>query len=171
VRRFAVVRHAKARRESPRGDHGRELSERGRSQALALREWADDGTGPLVGIRGTVVVSDAARTLETFELGLAGTPVCQRAVVDPWLYNGLRDVTTDDVLRALSAADPGEGDLLFVGHSPTVAYLVEDLVADPDTAHAALRDGFPLCGVAVFSFKGSAPTAGGCVLESLAAPG
>jgi phosphohistidine phosphatase len=170
VRRFVVVRHAKAQRSSPRGDHGRELSERGRDQALGLREWADRNRGPLEGVRGTVVVSDAARTLETFELGLAGTPVCRRAVVDPWLYNGVRDVSTGDVLAAVAAADPGEGDLLFVGHNPTVAYLVADLVADARVADAALRDGFPLCGAAVLAFDGPSLAPGSCVLEVLEAP-
>src|SRR5271170_3446095 len=126
VRRLVVIRHAKARRESPRGDHGRELSTRGRAQAEALRGWVREGE-PLCGIRGTVVVSDAARTLQTFELALAGTPVCERAVVEPALYNGVRDVRTTDVLMALRAADPGYGDLLVVGHSLTVAYLVDDL--------------------------------------------
>jgi|SRR6516225_10885246 len=151
MRRLVIVRHAKAQRVSPRGDHGRELSTRGRAQATALRTWTEDG-GPIADIRGTVVVSDSARTLETFELGLAGSPVCERAVVDPSLYNGARDVSTDDVLVALHGADPGHGDLVLVGHNPTVVYLVADLADDPDAADRALAGGFPLCGVAVLSF-------------------
>jgi len=169
MRRLVVVRHAKAQRDSPRGDHGRELSERGRRQATALREFTE-GDGPLADVRGTVVVSDAARTLETFELGLAGTPVCVRAVVDPSLYNGHRDVRTADVLASLSAADPGEGDLVVVGHNPTVVYLVEDLVDDPDRADRALDDGFPLCGVAILAFAGDAPAPRSCELGFFGAP-
>jgi phosphohistidine phosphatase len=166
MRRLVVVRHAKAQRDSPRGDHGRELSEKGRAQATALRAWTADG-GPLAEVRGTVIVSDAARTLETFELALAGTPVCVRAVVDPSLYNGYRDVRTEDVLASLQAADPGEGDLIVVGHNPTVVYLVADLVDEPD---GALDEGFPLCAAAILSFEGDAPAPRRCELEFFEAP-
>jgi phosphohistidine phosphatase len=169
MRRLVVVRHAKAQRDSPRGDHGRELSDKGRAQAIALRAWTT-GDGPLADVRGTVVVSDAARTLETFELALAGTPVCVRAVVDPSLYNGHRDVRTEDVLASLAVADPGDGDLVLVGHNPTVVYLVADLVDDPDRADSALDQGFPLCGVAVLGFDGNAPAPRGCELGFFGAP-
>jgi phosphohistidine phosphatase len=169
MRRLVVVRHAKAQRVSPRGDHGRELSARGREQATALRTWTQPG-GPLGDVRGTVVVSDAARTLETFELALAGTPVCERALVDPSLYNGARDVSTDDVLEALGEADPGAGDLILVGHNPTVVYLVEDLADDRHRADRALDGGFPLCGIAVLSFGAKGPRVGACELAFFGAP-
>jgi phosphohistidine phosphatase len=169
MRRLVVVRHAKAQRASPRGDHGRELAPRGRAQATALRRWTEDG-GPLADVRGTVVVSDSARTLETFELALAGTPVCVRAVVDPALYNGVRDVDTAGVLRSLADADPGEGDLVLVGHNPTVVYLVADLADDPRAADRALQDGFPLCGAAVLAFEGAAPAPRRCELGFFGAP-
>jgi phosphohistidine phosphatase len=169
MRRLVVVRHAKAQRTSPRGDHGRELSDRGRAEAQALRAWTK-GDGPLADVRGIVVVSDAARTLETFELAIAGTDVCVRAVVDPSLYNGHRDVSTEDVLSSLAAADPGLGDLVVVGHNPTVAYLIEDLVDDEAVAVRTLEAGFPLCGIAVLRFDGPAPKARGCELSFFGAP-
>jgi phosphohistidine phosphatase len=169
VRRLVVVRHAKAERASPRGDHGRRLSSRGRAQSAALRAWTQSD-GPLGDVVGTVVVSDAARTLETFELGLAGTPVCVRGVVDPLLYNGVRDVDTDEVLDALAAADPGRGDLVLVGHSPTVAYLVEDLLDDLGHATEVLADGYPLCGVAIMTFDGDAPSRRAGTLSFFGAP-
>lgn len=168
MRRLVVVRHAKARRDSQRGDHGRELSSRGRAQAQVLRAWTD-ASGPLAGIRGTVVVSDAARTLETFELGLAGTPLCERAVVDPSLYNGLRHVSTADVLASLRAADPGVGDLVLVGHNPTVVEVTADLADDQERASDLLRHGFPLGGAAVLAFEG-APAERAGVLEVLLDP-
>ena len=169
MRRLVVVRHAKAQRTSARGDHGRELAPRGRAQATALRRWTEDG-GPLAEVRGTVVVSDSARTLETFELALAGTPVCVRAVVDPTLYNGVRDVDTAGALRSLAAADPGEGDLVVVGHNPTVVYLVADLADDPHAADRALGDGFPMCGVVILAFEGDAPAPRRCELGFFGAP-
>jgi phosphohistidine phosphatase len=168
VRRLVVVRHAKARGSSPRGDHGRELSTRGRAQASALRTWTEPGQ-PLGRLRGTAVVSDAARTLETFELGLAGSPVCARALVDPALYNGTRDVTTRDVLDTLVGADPGYGDLFVVCHNPTVSYLVADL-AGHGAADEALQDGFAMCAVAVLAFDTDTPLEGGCDLEFFGAP-
>jgi phosphohistidine phosphatase len=169
VRRLVVIRHAKARRSSPRGDHGRELSTRGRAQSAALRRWTEPGQ-PLAGLRGTAVVSDAARTLETFELALAGSPVCARAVVDPALYNGTRDVTTRDVLDALVGADPGYGDLFVVCHNPTVSYLVFDLTAPRDAADEALADGYPMCAVAILAFETEIPAEGSCTLEFFGAP-
>jgi phosphohistidine phosphatase len=169
VRRLVVVRHAKAQRDSPSGDHGRALSSRGRAQAEALRTWTV-GDGPLAAIRGTVVVSDAVRTIETFELALDATPCCERSVVDPSLYNGARHVSTDDVLTALRAADPGTGDLMVVAHNPTVVHLVHDLADDERAADEHLLDGFPLCGVAILAFDGTAPAHHGCVLVSLDAP-
>lgn len=170
MRRLVVIRHAEAKRTAERGDHGRRLSRRGRDQAAALRAWTADG--PLEAVRGTVVVSDASRTLETFELALAGTPCCERGVVDPSLYNGRRHVSTRDVLDALAAADPGRGDLLLVGHNPTVLDVVIDLCEDGGAAEAALaaQGGFPLCGVAILDVHGEAPAARGCALSFLGAP-
>lgn len=167
-RRLVVIRHAKARASSPRGDHGRELSSKGRAQATALRGWTETRE-PLGALRGTAVVSDAARTLETFELALAGSPVCTRAIVAPSLYNGIRGVSTRDVLDALSGADPGYGDLFVVCHNPTVSCLVADLIA-PTMAGAAHLDGYPMCGVAVLAFETDAPAESSCVLEFFGAP-
>jgi phosphohistidine phosphatase len=169
MRRLVVIRHAKAKRESARGDHGRELSQRGRLQAGVLRSWTDEG-GPLAHVRGTVIVSDAARTLETFELGLAGTPLCQRAVVDPHLYNGSRYVTTYDVLASIAAAGDLEGDVIVVGHNPTVLEVTEDLADDPERAASLLLDGFPLAGAAVLSFEGRSPRERTCEFERLLSP-
>jgi phosphohistidine phosphatase len=166
VRRLVIVRHAKAKSDSPRGDHGRELSQRGRLQSLVLRSWTEPG-GPLADIAGTVVVSDAARTLETFALGLAGTAVCRRAVVEPSLYNGFRHVSTTDVLEALGLAGDGDGDLVVVGHNPTVLDVTADLATDPEHAAHVLRDGFPLCAAAVLTFEGPSPRERGCELVAL----
>jgi phosphohistidine phosphatase len=169
MRRLVIIRHAKAKRDSARGDHGRELSERGRLQAGVLRSWTQHG-GPLAQVRGTVIVSDAARTLETFELGLAGTTLCERAVVDPRLYNGSRYVTTDDVLAAIVAAGEVAGDVIVVGHNPTVLEVTADFAEDPERAAALLLDGFPLAGAAVLAFEGPTPRERTCEFERLLSP-
>ncbi len=169
VRRLVIVRHARAKRDSERGDHGRELSNRGRLQAATLRSWTEQG-GPLADVRGTVLVSDAARTLETFELGLAGSPVCRRAIVEPSLYNGRHHVSTTDLLDVLATV-VDDGDLLVVGHNPTVLDATADLASDPERAMDLLRDGFPLGGAAVLAFDGPSPRERGCELVELLAPG
>lgn len=163
MRRLLVIRHAKAKRESPHGDHGRVLTHRGRAQAAMLRTWTEPG-GPLADVSGTAIVSDAARTLETFELGLAGTSVVRRAVVDPALYNGHRHVSTADVLASLRAADDGDGDLVFVGHNPTVIDVTFELAEDQDAAEVVLREGFPLGGAALLAVDGPFPRERGCRL-------
>jgi phosphohistidine phosphatase len=169
MRRLVIVRHAKAKRDSPKGDHGRRLNERGRLQAGVLRSWTHEG-GPLAHVRGTVIVSDAARTLETFELAFAGTPLCEREVVDPRLYNGRHYVTTGDLLASIAAAGTEEGDVIVVGHNPTVLEVTADLADDPDRAAALLLDGFPLAGAAVLAFEGRAPRERTCELEALLSP-
>jgi phosphohistidine phosphatase len=169
MRRLVVIRHAKAERESPNGDHGRELSKRGRAQAAALREWTEEDA-PLGDVRGTVIVSDARRTMETFELGLKDTPVCERVVVDPSLYNGIRHVSSEAVLESFMAHDPGTGDLIHVGHNPTVAYLVDDLMDPSSRARRPLDDGYPLCSVAILAFPGDRPSPGTCELMFFEAP-
>jgi phosphohistidine phosphatase SixA len=164
-----IVRHAKAKADSPRGDHGRELSRRGRLQAIVLRSWTEPG-GPLGDVRGTVVVSDAARTIETFELGLAGTPLCRRGVVDPSLYNGIRHVSTSDVLESLRLADDGDGDLVVVAHNPTVLDVTADLARDHVHVTQVLARGFGLCAAAVLGFDGPSPTERGCELVAFVDP-
>jgi phosphohistidine phosphatase len=169
VRRLVLIRHAKAKDTSPTGDRGRVLSGRGRAQAQALRAWTEP-TGPLSAIRAVVLVSYSSRTIETFELGLEGTPVCREAVLDARLYNGVRHVGTDELLESLAEVDPGSGDLVFVGHNPTMTVALFDLMEDPGAARHALAGGFPKCGVAILSFSEGPPRKGGCALEFFSAP-
>jgi phosphohistidine phosphatase len=169
VRRLVLVRHAKAKDTSPTGDRGRVLSGRGRAQAQALRGWTEP-SGPLGSVRAVVVVSYSSRTIETYEIGLEGTPVCQQVVFDARLYNGVRHVGTDELLESLREVDPGSGDLVFVGHNPTMTVALFDLMEDPAAARRALSDGFPKCGVAILSFGDGPPRKGGCALEFFGTP-
>ena len=65
---------------------------------------------------------------------------------------------------------PVTADLVHVGHIPTVAYLVSDLCEDPKAADRAMRDGYPLCGVAILEPTGATFARSGCRLTFFGAP-
>jgi phosphohistidine phosphatase len=149
VRYLTIVRHAKAEKGAPgQSDFARTLSDRGRRQCEQLRTWASDESelarfGPAVAL-----VSSSARTRETFELGLAGTPLVSDVVFSELIYNGRRDVSGEDLLVDIAAIDPVTTSLLVVGHNPTVLELVWALTKK---LPASLRDGFPTGGAFVLA--------------------
>jgi phosphohistidine phosphatase len=58
-------------------------------------------------------------------------------------------------VSAVEEQPPGTEALLIVGHNPMMEDLAHLLVAGGDeTALAALRSGFPTCGLAVLSLEG-----------------
>ena len=125
MRYLTIVRHAKAEKAvAEQRDKDRALNERGRRQCEQLRGWASDETelgrfGPT-----TALVSAAARTKETFTRAFEGTPFVAEHVESELIYNGLRDVSAEDVLIDLAAIDPVTTSLLVVGHNPTVLYVL-----------------------------------------------
>jgi phosphohistidine phosphatase len=149
VRYLTIVRHAKAEKQAPaQSDFDRTLSDRGKRQCEQLRTWANDvkqlgAFGPT-----TALVSSAARTRETFRLAFDGTPFVGESFFSDLIYNGLRDVTAEDVLIDLAAIDPVSTSLLVVGHSPTVLDLLWRLVSE---LPSELRDGYPLAGAYVLA--------------------
>jgi phosphohistidine phosphatase len=149
VRYLTIVRHAKAERgSSEHGDFDRKLNDKGRRQCEGLRKWASDKKeggqfGPT-----TALVSAAVRTRETFQRAFDGTPFVVERVFSELIYNGLRDVSAEDLLIDLAAVDPVTTSLLVVGHNPTVLELVWTLV---DELPASLREGYPLAGAYVLA--------------------
>ena len=96
------------------------------------------------------LVSAAARTKETFRRAFDGTAFAATHVESDLIYNGLHDVSAEDVLIDLAAIDPVTTSLLVVGHNPTVLELLARLVRDlprPVTrelpARGRLRGGLP----------------------------
>lgn len=120
-----MVRHAESvKAVAGQRDVDRGLSERGRAQCERLRAWAGDGAelgrfGP-----ATVLVSAAARTLETFERAFAGLPIVASMVTSERIYNGTREVSAEDLLIELAGVDPVSTSLMVVGHNPTVLDLM-----------------------------------------------
>ncbi len=156
VRYLTIVRHAKAVPISPGGrDIDRELAERGRDQCAALRLWASDSTS--LGSYGptTALVSSAARTRQTFTLAFEGTPFVAHHEFSSLIYNGVRDVSAEDVLIDLAAVDPVTTSLLVVAHNPTVLELVLGLAR---RAPKDFRDGrYPLAGAFVLALPDDRP--------------
>ncbi|MBU6234162.1 MAG: hypothetical protein KJS64_07945 [Acidobacteria bacterium] len=126
VRFLTVIRHCAAENTTP--DYDRTLSSLGREQAGQLRAWACDPDA--LGAFGptTCVVSAAARTRETYALGLAGTPFVRSLEFSELIYNGVRDVTAHDLVRVLHDIDPVSESLSVIAHNPSVMDLAFALV-------------------------------------------
>ncbi len=159
VRYLIVVRHATAEDPEPgRGDYERALTKKGRRQCARLRAWAEDPGalgrfGP-----ATAVVSTAARTRETFERGLAGTPLVAESFESAALYNGRRHVGVEDVVGELVAHDTADRSLLVVGHNPTVREVVDVLGVGVPLAREAW---FPKGGAVVLEIADDRPIGAG----------
>jgi phosphohistidine phosphatase len=156
VRYLTIVRHAKA---VPHGsvadDFERTLSDKGRAQAAQLRKWASDpkslgAYGPV-----TALVSASARTRETFALGFSGTAMIHAVETSQIIYNGLREVSAEDVLAELAAIDPVTESLMVVGHNPTVYEMVE-LLADGKVDGVG-KGRYPLGAAVVLTIKDDEP--------------
>ncbi len=156
MRFLTVVRHAKAVPAAPgETDVDRPLSSRGRAQCAPLRGWAEDPSS--LGAYGptTALVSAAARTRETFARAFDATSFVTHHEFSELIYNGVRDVSPDDVLIDLAAIDPVTTSLLVVGHNPTVLELV---LALADRAPKELRHGrYPLAGAYVLALPDDRP--------------
>jgi phosphohistidine phosphatase len=155
VRYLTIVRHTKS---SPAGpgetDFHRTLSGRGRRECKQLRAWASDPEalgryGPV-----TALVSSAARTRETFRRAFDGTGFATAFEFQSSIYNGVRDVSGEDLLDALVAMDPVSTSLMVVAHNPSVHELAELLAKDlPDS----LRRNYPLGGAYVLALPHAGP--------------
>ena len=155
VRYLAIVRHAKAERNSSDGsDFARELNSKGRRQCRQLRIWASDEHelgrfGPT-----TALVSSAARTRQTFRDAFEGTPFVASHQESTLIYNGLRHVSAEDVLIDLAGIDPVTTSLMVVGHNPTVLDLLVMLSAD---LPSELSLEYPLAGTYVLELHDDEP--------------
>lgn len=131
VRYLTIVRHAKTSPAGPgESDYVRTLNKRGRDECETLRAWALDPKklgqyGPT-----TALVSSAARTRETFRRAFDRTPFVTHVEFSDLIYNGVRDVSAEDVLIDLAAIDPVTTSLLVVAHNPTVLELMYTLTTE-----------------------------------------
>lgn len=116
-RKLIVMRHAKAG-ELPGGpDFERALRPRGLRDSAAAGSWlAERGFRP-----DAVICSSARRTRQTWQQ-LASTLGSKPAFsADQRLY----EADTDDLVEIIQQTAPDVGTLLYIGHNPAAARLVE----------------------------------------------
>ena len=137
-----LLRHAKARAHSPEGDFARELSKRGRNDAVRLGAYlAGRGIVPDV-----TISSPARRTRQTTELILGEMPQAPGALFDNALYNASADV----IMRAMTRGGGGARVLLVVGHNPGIGELAHALALSGGENLAELQSDYPTCALAIF---------------------
>jgi len=149
MKRLLLLRHAKA---SPDGkgsrDHARELTARGRANAAQMGAWLHtSGYEP-----DLVLCSDAARTVETWEIAAQELDAAPRVEFLEQLY-----LAPAKRIQAIIRAVADVETLLVVGHNPGMEDCAATLARNPagkDEAerHESLRQKFPTCALAVLEF-------------------
>jgi phosphohistidine phosphatase len=146
--RLMLLRHAKSEKAEPgMRDHERRLNARGRNDAPLIGAYlARHGLVP-----DRVVVSDAARTRETWERvagALTGRP---KVMFEERLYNA----GSEAILALVRETAPAARTLLMIGHNPGLHDVARLLIASGDVeARERLNEGLPTSGLAVIDFAG-----------------
>jgi phosphohistidine phosphatase len=161
---LVLIRHAKAVADAPT-DAERPLAGRGHRDAEAAGHWlAEREIAP-----DLAVVSPAVRAQETWDE--IATTVAAR---DRWTDKRIYDNSVDDLLAVVADVPDDMATLVLVGHNPSMhalAVTLDDGAGDPD-GQAAIRDGYPTCGIAVFDVAVGWPdlASGDATLRAFAAP-
>lgn len=137
-RRLVLIRHASAQGSHPRGDHERELVERGVADARALGKWLVGA-----GLRPELcLVSSAVRARQTLDALLEQVDGDVEVQQERRIYDG----GVDAVVGAVTELPDGAGTVWLVGHEPVMSTATWEL-ADRDAMPAGLREdlgsGFP----------------------------
>jgi phosphohistidine phosphatase len=144
-----LFRHAKAEEAYGRPDHERELTARGRRDAVAAGRWLHEHElGPEL-----VLCSTAIRTRQTWEAAVEGGACGETVEYDRALYSG----GPRGVLQAVQEWGGEAQVLAVVGHNPTLAELASELSdgGGSPQAHECLASGFPTSTMAVLRYAGS----------------
>ena len=129
MKTLTLLRHAKTERDSPDGDFGRSLTERGRRDAERMGQEIRE-----LGCEfDLVLASPARRVLET----LAGLGALA-PIFDQRIYNA----SSRQLLDIIRSADDAADKLLLVGHNPGIEELAAQLAANEteDFPTAALAE-------------------------------
>ena len=141
-----VMRHARAETFA-REDRLRELTDQGHEDATAAGRWIHDQ-----GLRiDAALVSPAVRAVQTWERFAEGAQ-CQEA--ETHFDDALYSAGPDTVLECLRTLPDEARAVVFVGHNPTAAMLVQ-MLADGSGDEALLASGFPPGAVAVLAHNGA----------------
>ncbi|MCC5992141.1 MAG: histidine phosphatase family protein [Rhodobacteraceae bacterium] len=143
--RLILTRHAKSAWDNPLdSDHQRPLNARGQHAAPLIGRWlAQKGYLP-----GEALVSDAARTRQTWAKLGAELPAPVPARFEPALYHAAPDV----MLRVLQGAKAEC--VIMIGHNPGIAAFADLLLAQRP-AHPGFGS-YPTCATLVAEFDGLA---------------
>lgn len=140
--RLILTRHAKSAWNDPTAtDHARVLNERGRRAAGVMGDWLlSRGDLPQ-----EVLCSDAARTVETWEIMAPKFTPAPKLVLKPALYHAPADVMLA-VLRGATAPV-----VMMIGHNPGISDFASRILsrapADSDFAR------YPTCATLVATFE------------------
>lgn len=146
VRRLVVMRHAQAEDLAP-SDRERALTQRGLRDAATAGRWlAERGFVP-----DHALVSAAVRTTQTFREMARSAGWETAPDLDPALYQAGPEAAID-LVRLV----PGDaGDVLVVGHNPTMAHVATLLSDGTGDRRAALlmAEGHPTAAFALFEVQ------------------
>lgn len=146
MKRLLLLRHAKAVRTSPHGDHARGLNPRGSGDAEAIgRTMRERGLEP-----DLVLCSTAARAEETWHHVAPQLTAAPRTEFSETLY--LTPAGT--ILDFLRKTDDTVETLLVLGHNPGLETAAATLLRAPRTGeektrHTAMAEKFPTGALAV----------------------
>src|SRR5699024_6918286 len=122
-----LMRHGKAESGSGQPDHERALADRGVRQAQLVGEYLDAQNVQV----SRVLVSDAVRTVQTWESVAAAMPGFDGEVsFHEEIYSG----GAADVLALVHGVEAHHPVVLVVGHEPTISTLTSLLAADDSEA-------------------------------------
>lgn len=143
MKQLFLMRHAKSDRSEPGAeDHDRPLNARGRSAAPLMGEWLQHrGANP-----DEVLVSSAARTIETFDRLRRVMPALPRPRIESVLY--LADAQT--LLGRLRQMPETAATILQIGHEPGLGDFLRLIAAGdvPEHCRPAFAH-FPTSAIAV----------------------
>jgi phosphohistidine phosphatase len=143
MRQLTLLRHAKAAVDSDTGeDFDRPLATRGREDApVVAATLAAEGADPQV-----VLVSDARRTRETWELAKAAFPKAEVRFLKSLYLCPAETLVTE-------AEQAGIERVMIVAHNPGLHELASRWAHRNNALETKLRAKFPTCAGAVFARK------------------
>ncbi|MGH7053642.1 MAG: SixA phosphatase family protein [Stellaceae bacterium] len=143
MHRLHLLRHAKSSWKEGGEDHERPLSRRGRDAARKIGRGLPQATGAL----DLVLCSSAHRTRETLDLVLAAFAPRPHILIERGLYL----VSPERMLERLRGLSEEDGNVLLIGHNPSLFELALALT-EPDAPafQALLDDRFPTAARASF---------------------
>lgn len=145
-RLLLVMRHGKAESTASQIDHERRLTDRGQAQARLVGEYLQSQNVRL----SQVLVSDAARTRETWEHVVSQMPEFEGEVsFHEEIYSG----GPSEVMDLVRQSEDRHPVVMVIGHEPTVAALVAHFADDDSDAGsvAQARIGLPTGAMGVLS--------------------